>query len=50
MLIKTFLRFKEYWHVVERGISTTIKDADLAGEIKKVADQRLKDIGANINP
>ena len=45
--MENFLRSKEYWHIVETGLSTVAKDADLSNEQKKVVvDQRLKDLRA----
>jgi hypothetical protein len=35
MLMENFLRSKEYWHVVESGISIITKDVDLSNEQKK---------------
>ena len=47
MLMENFLRSKEYWHVVETGLSDVAADADLSDDQKKVvADQRLKDLRA----
>ena len=46
--MENFLRSKEYWHVVEIGLSVVAKDVDLSDEQKKVvANQRLKDLRAN---
>ena len=45
--MENFLRSKEYWHVVETGLSAVAVDADLSDEQKKVvADKRLKDLRA----
>ena len=47
MLMENFLRSKEYWNVVEAGISTATDNVDLTDEQRKeVADQRLKDLRA----
>ena len=45
--MENFLRSKEYWHVVETGLSAVAEDADLSDDQKKVvADKRLKDLRA----
>jgi len=47
MLMENFLRSKEYWHVVETGISAATDNVDLSDEQRKeVAEQRLKDLRA----
>ena len=45
--MENFLHSKEYWHIVETGLSAVAEDADISDEQKKVvADQRLKDLRA----
>ena len=47
ILMENFLRSKEYWHVVEIGISAAAVNVDLSDEQRKeVAEQRLKDLRA----
>jgi len=47
MLMENFLCSKEYWHVVETGISAAADNVDLSDEQRKeVAEQRLKDLRA----
>ena len=47
MLMENFLRSKEYWQVVESGISVAAEDGSLTNEQQKtIADQRLKDLRA----
>ena len=47
MLMENFLRSKEYWQVVETGVSAATDDTDLSDEqLKVIADQRLKDLRA----
>jgi hypothetical protein len=35
MLMENFLRSKEYWHVVETGISAAADNVDLSDEQRK---------------
>ncbi|XP_021820433.1 uncharacterized protein LOC110762138 [Prunus avium] len=45
MLMENFLRSKEYWSLVEIGISAEADERNLTDEQKKtIADQRLKDL------
>jgi len=44
MLMEKFLRSKEYWNLIEMGITTAAEDHDL-GE-KAIDDLRLKDLKA----
>ncbi|CAL2257012.1 unnamed protein product [Prunus armeniaca] len=47
MLMENFLRSKEYWSLVETGISAEADESNLTDEQKKtIADQRLKDLKA----
>ena len=43
--MENFLCSKEYWQVVETGVSTTVDDIDLSDKQQKaIEDQRLKDL------
>ena len=45
--MENFLRSKEYWQVVETGVSAAADDTNLSEEQQKmIADQRLKDLQA----
>ncbi|CAL8989461.1 unnamed protein product, partial [Prunus brigantina] len=45
MLMENFLRSKEYWSLVETGISATVEGTDLTeGQKKVIEDQKLKDL------
>jgi hypothetical protein len=47
MLMENFLRFNEYWHVVETRLFVAAEDTDLSNEQQKaLANQRLKDLRA----
>lgn len=47
MLMENFLRSKEYWSLVETGISVEADERNLTDEQKKtITDQRLKDLKA----
>ncbi|KAM1393926.1 hypothetical protein ACFX2F_030030 [Malus domestica] len=47
MLMENFLRSKEYWSIVEHGITATAEGALLAeGQRKVLEDQKLKDLKA----
>ena len=47
MLMENFLCSKEYWQVVETGVSTAVDDIDLSDKQQKaIEDQRLKDLWA----
>ena len=45
--MENFLCSKEYWQVVETGVSTAVDDIDLSDKQQKaIEDQRLKDLWA----
>jgi len=45
--MENFLRFNEYWHVVETRLFVAAEDTDLSNEQQKaLANQRLKDLRA----
>ena len=47
MLMENFLRSKEYWSLVESGISIVADEANLTeGQRKAIDDQKLKDLKA----
>ena len=47
MLMENFLRSKEYWHLIETGITATTERSDLSETQKKTyEDQKLKDLKA----
>lgn len=47
MLMENFLRSKEYWHLVENGITSATGGKDLTeAEKKAIDDQKLKDLKA----
>ena len=47
MFMENFLRFKEYWNLVETRILAATDEDNLTNEHKKfIADQRLKDLKA----
>jgi len=44
-LMENFLRSKEYWHLVENGISVvTDKTTALEAELKAMEEQKMKDL------
>ena len=48
MLMENFLRSKEYWSLVENGITYPAADIVLTeAQMKALADQKLKDLKAN---
>ena len=47
MLMENFLRSKEYWNLIETGISVVVEGTDLTeGQKKVIEDQKLKDLKA----
>lgn len=45
MLMKNFLRSKEYWSLVETGIPVTAEGVEITeAQQKTIADQKLKDL------
>ena len=47
MLMENFLRSKEYWHLIETGITAAAEGSDLSETQKKTCeDQKLKDLKA----
>lgn len=47
MLMENFLRSKEYWGLIENGITAAAEGTDLSEEQRKVIEnQKLKDLKA----
>ena len=45
MLMKNFLRSKEYWSLLETGIPVVAEGVELTeAQLKSIADQKLKDL------
>ena len=45
MLMKNFLRSKEYWSFLETGIPVVAEGVELTeAQLKSIADQKLKDL------